>query len=98
MTAAELFGECTLVPHLLLELADVIEIVGERSVDIRQSDRGHMGDDLVGSHSIVLMPDDDVEHTNTVTSDTGFAAADAGCLRDPVCARRGHYSSIEPMP
>jgi hypothetical protein len=84
--------------HLLLDFLDVIEIVSERRVDAGESDGRNVGDDLVGSHALMLMPHYDIEHTNAVASDASFAAADAGRPGDPVVGGRGHDSSINRVP
>lgn len=84
MRAVELFGKRTLGAHLLLDFLDVIEIIG--GVDVRQSDRGNVRDDLVGRHTQMLMPHHDVEHTDAVAGDAGFPAAGRG----PVPLKRGN--------
>ena len=48
MAAPELVHVRTLGPHLLLDFVQVIEIVGKGRINIRESNRGHVGDDLVG--------------------------------------------------
>jgi len=78
--AAELLHKSALGPHLFLYFRHVVEIVGERGVDIGERERGDVRNDIVGSHPLVLMPDHDVEHTDTVACDAGSAAANAGVL------------------
>jgi hypothetical protein len=75
MTAVEFFRERPLVPHLLLYLVDVIEVVSECGMDVAESDGRNVRDNLVRSHTLVLMPHHDVEHPNAVTGDTNFATA-----------------------
>src|ERR1039457_5185246 len=93
MSASEIFGKRTLGSHLLPDLLEVIEIVGEGGMDVGESDRRNVRHDLVGGHALVLMPHHDIEHTDTVAGDAGLSAADAGRPGDPVLGR-GHYSSI----
>ena len=83
MTAAKLVGNCSLRPHLLLNLPDVIEVVGQGSVDVGKGDGRNVRDDLIGSHTLVLMPDNDIADTDTVTGDAGFAATNARGRADP---------------
>jgi catechol 2,3-dioxygenase-like lactoylglutathione lyase family enzyme len=83
-----------LVPHLLLDFFDVIEIIGKGRVNFGQGDRRHVGNDLVGGHALMLMPRNDIEHTDAVAGDAGFSTADIGRPGDPVLRRRGHDSSI----
>src|ERR1700674_352339 len=94
MAAAELFRIRALVPHLALDFVDVIEIVGQRSVNAGESNGGHVGDDLVGSHALMLMPYYDIEHTHTMAGDASLTTAHVGRPGDPVLADRGHDSSI----
>src|SRR5438309_328060 len=67
-----------LAPHLLLDFVDVIGVISEGGVNVRESHGRNLGDDLVGSYALVLMPHDNIEHTDAVASDTGLAAAKAG--------------------
>lgn len=97
MTATELFRKCALRAHLLLDLLHVLEVVGEGGMDVGQSDGWNVGDDLVGSHALVLVPHHHIEHTDAVTRDAGFAAANAGRPADPVIGRCGHDSIINPF-
>ena len=94
MTAAEFFRKRTLIPHLLLDFLDVIEIIGEGCVDVPESDSRNVRNDLVGGHALMLMPRDDIEHTDAVAGNAGFSAADAGRPGDPILGGRGHDSSI----
>jgi hypothetical protein len=55
-----LFRDCVFVPHLQLDLLDVIEVVGESDVDVRESERRELSDYLVGAHSLMFVPCDDV--------------------------------------
>ena len=92
--AAELLHKLALSPHLFPYFRHVIEVVGERGVNVGERERWNLRNDIVGSHPLVLMPGHDVEHTDTVTRDAGSAAAYARRLRDPVPGRRLHDSSI----
>ena len=94
MAAVEFFRVRALVPHLLLDLVQVVEIVGERRVNIGQSDGGHVGDDFVGGHALMLMPHYDIEHADTMTGDASLSAADIRPHGDPVLGGRGHNPSI----
>lgn len=95
VVTAELVREFALGSHLLLDIVDVIEVVGEGRVDVGKSDRRNIGDDLVGSHALMLMPHDDIDHTDTVAGDAGLAAANAGRPGDPILGGRRHDSSIK---
>jgi hypothetical protein len=94
ITTAELLRKRALRPHLLLDLFDVIEVIGEGGMDIGESDGWKVGDDLVGRHALMLMPPHDVEHTDAVAGDAGLAAANTGRPADPVLGGLGHDSSI----
>jgi hypothetical protein len=72
----------------------VIEIEGERGVDVGKSDGGHVRHDLIGSHPLMLMPHHDVEHANSMAGNAGLAAANAGRPCDPILCGRRHDSSI----
>src|SRR5581483_6230041 len=63
-------------------------------MNIRESNRGHLGDDLVGRHTLVLMPYHDIEYTHTMAGDAGLSAADVRLFSDPVLGGRGHDPSI----
>lgn len=95
MIPAELFREFALRPHLLLDLVNVIEIVGEGRVDIGERDRRNVGDNFVGCHTLLLMPYYDIEYTDPVARDAGFTAADADRSADPIFRGSGHDFSIE---
>src|ERR1039457_4491003 len=94
MIAAELFRQRTLRPHLFLNLLDVIEVIGKRGMNVSERDGGNVGDNLVGSHALVLMPHYDVEHTDAMSCNASPASADALPPDNPL--RRGivHNSSI----
>lgn len=64
--------------HLLLNVIDVVEIVGQGAIDIAEGNAGYMGHYLVRSHALVLMPHHDIKHTNAVTRNAGFSAANIG--------------------
>ena len=70
--------------HLLLDLFEVIEVVGEGGVDVGKSDRGEMRDDLVGRHALVLMPHHHIEYTDAMAGDARLAAANVRRPADPV--------------
>ena len=63
-------------------------------MDVGESDRGNVGNDLIGSHSLVLVPHDDIEHTDPVTRYASFAAAHTGRPADAILSGCGHDSSI----
>jgi hypothetical protein len=75
LAAAELLRECALVSHLLLDLVDVLKIVGQRGVDAGEGDGRDMRYDLIGSQALMFMPRHDVEHANAMAADAGFPAA-----------------------
>lgn len=66
--------------HLLLDFVDVVELVGERGVDVGESNCRDVGDDLVGCHAPVLMPYNDIEHADTVAGDACFPPHTSGVL------------------
>jgi hypothetical protein len=76
--------------HFLLDLVDVVEKVRKGGVDVGESDAWNVVDDLIGFHAHVLMPNDNIEHTHTMTDDTGLAAAYACPSAYPVI--NGHTS------
>jgi hypothetical protein len=64
-------------------------------MDVGEGNSRNVGDDLVGSHALVLVPDHDIEYTDAMARDAGFAAADAGRTADPAVGVRGHDLSID---
>jgi hypothetical protein len=67
-------------PHLAPDFLDMIEVIGEGGVHVRESDSRNVGDNLIGSQALMLMPRDDVEHADAMAGNTGFAAATPGVL------------------
>jgi len=57
---ARLIYQGALLPHLGLNLLDVIEIVGECGMNLGERDGRNMGNDLVRGKTLVLVPGDDV--------------------------------------
>src|SRR5690349_2177865 len=55
-----------------------------KRVDIGERDRWNVGDNLVRSQPLMLVPHYDIEHTDTMAGDTCFTAAD---IRDPADPR-----------
>ena len=90
----ELIHVRTLGSHLLLDFVQVIEIIGKCRMNIRERNRGHVGDDLVGRHTLVFMPYHDIEYTDTMARDAGLPAADIRRFSNPVLGGPGHDSSI----
>lgn len=56
MAAVEFFRARALVPHLLLDFVEVVEIIGESRVNIGESEGGNVRDDLIRGHALMLMP------------------------------------------
>jgi len=94
MAAPELVYVSTLGPHLPLDFVQVIEIVGKGRMNIRESNRGHVGDDLVGRHTLMLVPYHDIEYPDTMARDAGLPTADIRRFGNPVLGGRGHDLSI----
>lgn len=79
-----------LLSHLGLNLLDVIEIVGESGVNLRERDGRNVRNDLVRGKTLVLLPSDDVQHADSVASNMSPAAADAWRLHDPLAGGAVH--------
>jgi hypothetical protein len=94
VVAAEFFRLRALLPHLLLDFVDVIEIVGKRRVNVRKSYRRRVGNDLIGGHVLMLMPHYNVDHSNPMPSYAGLSTANSRRAGDPVFNGPGHDSSI----
>jgi hypothetical protein len=94
LAAARLFRQGTLLPHLLLDFINVIEMVGKGRVNVCKSDRGRMRNDLIRGHMLMLVPRDNIEHAHTMSGDAGLPAADIRRLGDPAIGGVGHDSSI----
>ena len=60
---------------LLLNLFHVIEVVGERGMHVGERNGGDVRDDLVGGHALMLVTHNDIEHTDAMLCNTGFANA-----------------------
>ena len=56
MVTAEFVRKRAFRLHLLLDLFEVIEVIGKGGVDIGEGDRGEMRDDLVGCLALVPTP------------------------------------------
>jgi hypothetical protein len=94
LIAAELLRKRALISHLLLNVFDVVEVVSEGGVNIRERDRRNVRNDFIRRYDLMLMPYDNIEDTNAVAGNASFAAANAGRLADPVLPERGHDLSI----
>ena len=70
--------------HLCADLVNMLEIVGQCRVDVGEREGRDLRNDFVGAQPLVLMPDDDVEHTHAVAGDARPAAADARRPADPI--------------
>lgn len=70
-------------PDFVLDLITMIEVVGESGMHIGEGDGGYLGDDVIGTKTLLLVPDHDVEHTNAVTGKAGAPPADTGNPADP---------------
>lgn len=92
--AAKLLRGSLLLLHLVLDLLQVVEVVSQSGVDVGKCKRGNVGNDLVWSHPLVLMPRNNVEHADAVASDASFATADTGGLGDAGISEHGHDSII----
>ena len=79
--------------HLLLDLLDVIEVIGQGGVDIGERDSRNVGDDL-GRHALMFMPRHHIEHADAVARNAGLAATNSRRPADPVLNGLGHNSSI----
>jgi hypothetical protein len=71
-----------LLAHFCLDFLDVIEIPGERGVYVGQRDGRNLENDIVRDKPLVLVPGDDVEHSDSVAGETSPAATDLRCLDD----------------
>ncbi len=87
---ARILYKGALLPHLGLDLLDVIKIVSEGGVYIGERDGRDVSNDLVRRKPLMLLPSDDVEHANTVTGNTCPPAADFWCLDDPLTCGAAH--------
>lgn len=56
---SEIPGKSAFRGYLLLDLFEVIEVVGKGGVDVGEGDGWEMRNDLVGRHALVLMPHHD---------------------------------------
>ena len=96
MIAAGFVHQRPFSPHVILDLLDVIEVVGQRGMDVGEREGRDVRDDLVRAHPLVFRPYGDVEHADAVAGDASPATTHARCLSDPASRQRGHESSIAP--
>jgi hypothetical protein len=93
---AEFFDIRAVRPHLFLDLSDMIEVVREGCMDVRQGDRGDLRDDLVRSQSLVLIETDDVLHTDPVSRNARPSTTDPRSLSDSLVRAVVHTSLLAP--
>ncbi len=78
-------GEGGILSGLPVNLFAVIEVVGERGVDIRQRQLRELFDNIVRRLPLALVPRDDVLHADARPSDAGLAPTDPWGHVDVIC-------------
>ena len=68
----------------------MIEVISEGAVNISEGNRGDMRDDLVGSHALVLGPDDDVLYAHTVAGNASPSTTRPRCFHDSLILGETH--------
>ena len=84
MIAAGFVHQRTLSPHVILDLLDVIEVVGQRGMDVGELEGRDVRDDFVRAHPLVFRPYGDVEHADAVTGDQPIAKMRLSPFSGPV--------------
>jgi len=98
MRSAELLRLSPFCQHLCLDLLHVVEVVGERCMDIGERERRNLADNFIRAHPLVFVPHHNIEHAHSVAGDARPAAADARVPGDPALYGGGHNSSITGLP
>jgi hypothetical protein len=92
--AKELIRIFPIRSNLLLNFFDVIEVVGESTMNVSESDRRDVGDDFVGRQALVLIPDHNVLHPNAMATDASPAAGGFGCFDDSLIRDDAQFMNL----
>lgn len=78
-----------------LDFLTIIEVIGQRRVDVGESDSGEHPDNFIGAVPTLFVPGDNIGHTNAMSRDASAAAADARSFFN-VFVQQGFHNAILP--